>query len=212
MSTPNVENPSTREEIELLLPWFVNDTLTEAERQKVKSYLATSPECRAIVDELRQIKAGVGRPGVTPIVPEPNVEGLMARLDADERRFAWRRPLAIAAAVALVAAVPVINYLSGGIDEPPQFNTATTPADVPLMDLVFEVTFASDVDAAERADILERFELPMEGNMESGRTLRIQTTRPVAAPAVINALAEELAAAKGVVSATVEMPAPAAEE
>lgn len=207
-STVNGIDSAAHENAELLLPWYVNGTLSEAERLQVAAHVETCSSCRTAVAELETIASSVGRNGVTPIVPKPDVQGLMDRLDQAERRAPPRRPLyAAAAAVLLSAALAFFSSELGSL-WPKTFVTVTDGSSQDSIDLVFDVTFARDIDADGRARILEAFGLPTDGEMIGERTYRVAASRPSASPAEINGFTERLAAAEGVVAAIVEMRAP----
>ena len=198
---------SEHEQIELLLPWYANGTLSEDERRRVATHLEGCERCRTELDECEMIGEAVSRPGVSPIVPAPDVAGLLARVDeseAKERRAVRRWPL-LAAAASAVLALSVILFVGSNEPEAPQFNLATGAAGEPRMDLVFDITFSGSVDDRERERILDAFGLPVAGERVAERRYRVETTGRVMSPEEIRRLTEELAAAEGVVSAEVAM-------
>ena len=145
------------------------------------------------------------------MVPEPDVAGLMRRLDdieESQHRLERRWPL-MAAAAAAVAALAVALFVGSNVAGPKRFETAFGSAEVPQMNLVFDITFAGTVDDNERARILNAFDLPTDGEKLAEGRYRIEMARPVAPPEEIHDFTEALAAAEGVVSAEVTMPPPA---
>ena len=54
-STPDIPIPDPRREIEELLPWYVNGTLSPAETATVEQSLARDPVCRAELEECRAL-------------------------------------------------------------------------------------------------------------------------------------------------------------
>ena len=57
------------DEIDLLLPWYVNDTLEPAEHDRVARHVAICAECQESVSLLAEIQTAVVRNKATPIVP-----------------------------------------------------------------------------------------------------------------------------------------------
>jgi anti-sigma-K factor RskA len=69
--------------IEELLPFYVLDALTQAERELVESYLAKHPEARAQMQDLKSGASALPY-AVSPVEPARHVkESLMARVNAD---------------------------------------------------------------------------------------------------------------------------------
>lgn len=201
---------SEHEQVELLLPWYANGTLPKVERRRVAKHLESCERCRADLAECEAIGDAVSRPGVSPIVPEPDVAGLLTRLDDGEesQRRADRRWPLLAAAAAAVLTLSVVMLIGTNETAPQRFETATGSAGEPQMNLVFDITFAGDVDDSDRARILNTFDLPIDGERVAEGRYRIETARPIAPPEEIHRFTERLAAAEGVVSAEVAMPPP----
>ena len=65
------------DEIDLLLPWFVNETLDPVEHDRVIAHLATCSICQDSVALLTDVQAAVVRHKATPIVPQPRVNELL---------------------------------------------------------------------------------------------------------------------------------------
>jgi len=112
-------------ELSLLLPWYLNDTLSRAERRAVEEHLGACAGCQEELDELRLLRRAV-QDGAEPI-PSPEVaRRLMERVEAYEegrrgrtgRRglgawlaFSLPRPLAVAALCLLVIQAAIIAAL-----------------------------------------------------------------------------------------------------
>lgn len=71
------KNP--HEEVQELLPWFVNGTLDQGELEQVEAHLAECPECRAELTAERQLAAAIES---SPADTEGAWERMEQRLDA----------------------------------------------------------------------------------------------------------------------------------
>ncbi|HEX9626740.1 MAG TPA: zf-HC2 domain-containing protein [Acidiferrobacterales bacterium] len=96
-----------------LLPWYANDTLAGAERERVEAHLSACPRCRDELKLLKMVRAGVQS---TPV--EPPTEFGLKRLLRDVRREAphtarprlwWQPALAAAALVIVIQGMLLIN-------------------------------------------------------------------------------------------------------
>jgi hypothetical protein len=105
---------SDHDEVQRLLPWFVNGTLASDEITLVESHVAQCAECRAELQAERQLASEIAS---MPVDIDGSWEKIAHRLDAEQSVVVgpaawWRRkvpiawavasPLAAAAAVALV--------------------------------------------------------------------------------------------------------------
>lgn len=149
------------EEIDLLLPWYVNETLGPAERDRVAGHIASCSECRESVAQLRAVQALVARDKATPIVPRPRVNEL---LDAVEKRSGIPRldkrqalSLAVAAVVTLtLIATLFISNPDRTAGTPMIFESATTSdPGASSMDYVLRIQFGANTSETERARLLQ---------------------------------------------------------
>lgn len=94
---------SPHDEVQELLPWFVNGTLDTDEAERVEAHLASCAECRGELAAERQLAEGIAN---LPVDVESSWEGLQERLDAQAvGRLqppppVWRRPVPLVWAVA----------------------------------------------------------------------------------------------------------------
>ena len=130
-----IHSDSDHEAIELLLPWYVNETLSDAEHERVGRHVSDCVQCQEDVAFLRSMQASVVKHSATPIVPEPSVQNFYDSISAHESRpvWLWKRPgfiVAFAAAMLLVIILGAIVAQSPP-SAPTLFETATsttTPA------------------------------------------------------------------------------------
>ena len=148
------------DEIDLLLPWYVNDTLDPAEHERVANHVATCKECQESVSLLTDVQAAVARNEATPLVPQPRVDELLESINTREQVWQrYRSPSAIyfaaaAATVLLIATLMLTNPddTAGVVQE---YETATTTQNGASMDYVLSIQFASGSSPADRDRVLQ---------------------------------------------------------
>lgn len=102
-----------RDEIEPLLPFYLNGTLDEDEQARVEAALSTNAELRIELEALRQIRASMRATGSEHSPGEFGLARLMREIDRESRRSSFRSmPGALLAASIVAAAVMVVGVLS----------------------------------------------------------------------------------------------------
>ncbi len=148
------------DEIDLLLPWYVNDTLEPAEHDRVSKHVATCAECRDNVSLLAEIQAAVVRNKATPIVPQPRIDELLdwistgnplRHLDRQQSRTFF----AAAAVTLLLIATLILSNQEDRSAIPQRFETATSSQDSASMDYVLTIQFESGTSPADRDRVLQ---------------------------------------------------------
>lgn len=106
----------SHKDVQLLLPWYVNGTLKEDQKNAVEAELATCHECAAEVDALKALQGAVI--DTNEAFPEPSpflLSRALSRVEEVERdkeaervflRGWWRRQVPVAASILL--AVPLV--------------------------------------------------------------------------------------------------------
>ena len=161
-------------EIDLLLPWYVNDTLEPAEHDRVAAHITTCATCQENVSLLSGIQSAVVRNKATPIVPQPQVDDFLNTIDAGtpSHQRNWRQPRSmIAAAVAaLLLMTAVILSNRDDLTATPQiFETATSMQQAAAMDYVLSIQFEPGTLAAERARVLQDIQArDISGGIDEG--------------------------------------------
>lgn len=152
------------ERIELLLPWYVNNTLEITEREAIQRHSAGCKECRAQIELLSSVQSGVSNGSPTPIVPNANIAKLLAAIDSggstQQARPVSRRFIALAASVAtafVVIAIILVNQ-SQTQQPPTRFETATSADQVAPMDYVLDILFDAGTVASAREQILQQID------------------------------------------------------
>ena len=148
------------DEIDLLLAWYVNDTLEPAERDRVAEHVADCAACQESVALLTEVQAAVLRNKATPIVPQPRVNRLLESIGKetsphrrDRRRF---NPFFTAAAVTLMLIGTLIVSNPDDRSGVPQiFESATSSPDGASMDYVLRIQFESGTSLSARDRVLQ---------------------------------------------------------
>lgn len=146
------------EDVRLLLPWYVNETLDAAERSRVERHVERCERCNAELAEHRSIDRFVRDDSPTPIVPAANPAGVLARADKQPRRRSFGAPSAwlLAAGVAAVAVVAAAVVGSRQPSSPnQQFETVTSTQVASDVDYVVEVRLKTAANAASDRALLE---------------------------------------------------------
>jgi hypothetical protein len=148
------------DEIDLLLPWYVNGTLQPAEHDRVTRHLTTCAECRESVSLLAEIQTAVVRDKATPIVPQPRVDELLDSISTSNplRRLDRRQSkifFAAAAVTLLLIATLILNNQEDRSGIPQRFETATSSQDSASMDYVLTIQFESGTSPVDRDRILQ---------------------------------------------------------
>ncbi len=148
------------EEINLLLPWYVNDTLEPAEHDRVTRHVNACAECRESVSLLAEIQAAVVRNKATPIVPQPRIDELLDSINTSNplRNLDRRQSKIFFAAAAVTLLLIAALILSNQEDRsgiPQQFETATSSQDSASMVYVLTIHFESGTSPVDRDRILQ---------------------------------------------------------
>ncbi|MDH3416037.1 MAG: zf-HC2 domain-containing protein [Gammaproteobacteria bacterium] len=173
------------DEVDLLLPWFVNDTLAGAQRQRVQLHLDSCMACQDSVALLQRMQSAAQTDAAVPIVPSPRMNDLMSAIAMDEPRQTprnWWPAVALAASVAaiLLVATQIVYNPALAPDPEVRFETATSDADaVGLMDYVMAVEFKPGTTAINRLQAFEAYDVAEFVAESKPDTYRIMIRLPV---------------------------------
>jgi len=160
-------NGNRDDDLDLLLPWYVNGTLSAEERRQVEAHLERSSHARDEVDLLRALRQQVKDEAVENSPGELGLQRLKREIkQADQApaggdRMAGRtitiasfwRPLAAAAClVVLVQAGVMVGLRTGSID-PDTVGIASGTTG--LIEPQLQVTFAPDATEADIRELLQ---------------------------------------------------------
>jgi hypothetical protein len=145
------------EELAGLLPWYVNETLDETERKRVRRHIEQCAACRDDVDMLSEVRRAVRSGSPAPLVPQPDTERLHEALDENERprvRRAW--PWLATAATFTAVAVAVAWQLAPRPANPPaMFETLTSAGANQPINYVLEIRFTPNAPADSHGAFFE---------------------------------------------------------
>lgn len=196
------------DELDLLLPWFVNGTLKGAEREMMDRHVADCAECRENAVVLRRMQAAVNEDVTIPMPPRSRFDELLAavdRQDAAAAPTAWLTPRAIAAgvAIAIIGALALVSRFDSTPDTVPVFETATSVDTTAVTDYVFAIEFQPNITAARRAAIIAAFGGTELGADDQPHVVRVAVPVPAATLEELAGFTDEVAANDGVVQVRV---------
>lgn len=157
------DNGKRDEALDLLLPWYVNGTLEDAERRQVEAYLERSSHARDEVELLRALRQQVKDEAIESSPGELGLQRLKRQMKQEaaqpQDRMAGRtitvasfwRPLAVAACLVVMVQAGIMVGLGGFGTTDGGVTTATggSPA-------VLQVTFAPEATEQQIRDLLQQ--------------------------------------------------------
>jgi anti-sigma factor RsiW len=178
-----IENSAGHHEVFALLPWYVNATLEEADRQRVEAHLVNCTICREDLAAQQRICEAIEAQPALDYMPVASLKRLQARLDAQAEsavapappqeqatnRMPWRGWMAasvaaIAVAVALFAADRWV--LEARLQ--PKYRTVTSSVPRPQGEVIRAV-FSPTITLVELQTILDEAQLRIvSGPTEAG--------------------------------------------
>jgi hypothetical protein len=200
-SNRRTENSAEHREVSALLPWYVNETLEERDRQRVAAHVGICAPCREDLAVQRRIREAIAAEPTLDYVPVASLKRLQARLDAVQsgsaatlappqqpasyRAWRWRGWIAasiaaMAVAVALLAADRWVQVEASRTQ--PNYRTVTSPAPRPQGEVIRAV-FSPNITLVELQTLLDEAQLRIvSGPTEAGvYSLASNSTLPVRA-------------------------------
>jgi hypothetical protein len=183
--------------VDRLLPWFVNKTLDDDERDRVRRHLETCDACRASVSLLSTVRDRVLHDTATPIIPRPRTDRLLETIDAHARKARRTRTLVIfASAASVAAALVLVNLLlpdrGQAVPEPARYETTTSPVQRASMNYVLDVQFEAGVPPAARERVLDGLQAKEISPAGSDGVYRITVNLPASSLEELEGYAREL--------------------
>jgi hypothetical protein len=181
-----------------LLPWYVNDTLPEAERRTLETHLGECLPCRAALKEEQRLGGLVRSHDDTPLSPERGTADLHAEIDGSVRTPSpMRLRPRLTYGLGLAAAAVAIGVLSPWLLVPDEattaddFSTLTDAAAATGERL--DIVFTTDTDVGDIAEVLRSIGGRLvDGPSELGRyTVSIAARGPDELDALIESLETE---------------------
>jgi len=173
-------------EVVMLIPWYVNDTLSDRDRSKVEGHLAACAACRDELALERRIHEGMNVDGPVEYMPAASLNRLRDMLDGKSaageqnaveqpkplgrpRRWQWLAAASFAGAAAAAGLWVAGHGLPGSRDlAAPVFYTVTNPATHPREEVVRAV-FSPSITLVELQALLDEAQLRIvSGPSEAG--------------------------------------------
>ncbi len=170
----NVRESVSHEQAVELLPWLVNDSLDEQEKESVISHAHACVICRRELTNLQRLQDAIFNASNASPMPEPDMRIINARIDALIERQNWGRELwsrlrnvfGSPRHIAFVAQAVVLVVLATAWlwpePEGTEFTTFTQAENLPDGRYV-RVVFSPDVDQSQLAILLDKFDLTIVG-------------------------------------------------
>lgn len=183
---PTIENSQEHADIFALIPWYLNSTIGEPDRQKVEAHLRTCAVCRDELRHEREVFTRMNAEAGVEYLAAPSLKRLQAMLDSTEsgntrssvpptrttapRRFAPRWMAASVAAVAVAAVVLAANRWTHSRSQAleGEYYTLSTPA-AQHPGEVIRAVFSPNLTLVELQAILDKSHLRIvSGPTEAG--------------------------------------------
>jgi anti-sigma factor RsiW len=175
------ENSAEHQEVSALIPWYVNDTLADTERQKVDAHVGSCAVCRDDLAVHKRILEGINAQPALDYMPVASLKRLQARLDAaqtqaaaplepgrSDARRGWMAAsiAAMAVAIGLLAADRWVQFEVR--ERQPNYRTVTTAIPRPQGEVIRAV-FSPSITLVELQTILDEAQLKIvSGPTEAG--------------------------------------------
>jgi len=179
------ENSAEHHEVSALLPWYVNATLEERERQRVDAHAGVCAICREDLAAQQRICAAIEAQPALDYMPVASLKRLQARLDAQAEsvstlapaqmqathRLPWRGWMAASIAVMAVAVALLVADRWAQVEArltQPNYRTVTNSAPRPQGEVIRAV-FSPAITLVELQTILDEAQLRIvSGPTEAG--------------------------------------------
>jgi hypothetical protein len=181
-----IENSAEHQEVSALIPWYVNDTLADHERQRVDAHVGACVPCRDALAVHKRIFEGIDAQPAINYMPAASLRRLQARLDAAQTQAVspqlpllepvrnaspWRGWMAasiatMAVAIGLLAADKWVQFEARA--NQPNYRTVTSAAPRPRGEVIRAV-FSPTITLVQLQSILDEAQLKIvSGPTEAG--------------------------------------------
>ena len=167
------ESVSHEQAIELL-PWLVNNSLDEREKEAVLEHAQACVICRRELTNLQQLQNSISDTSSTSPLPEPDLRNINARIDALIDRQNWGRELwsrlrealdsswRIAFAAQTVALIALAAVLFWPEPRSEEYTTLTQVQNLPDGQYL-RVVFSPDLQQSQLTNLLDKHKLTIVG-------------------------------------------------
>lgn len=148
------------DEVRMLLPWYLNGTLSETEASLVRAHLESCPDCRADLAVHEKMKLAVSQDEATPIVPAASADTLLDRLarrESEGNSWSRHRKYAVAASLVLAALIAIVAVTTdfGPVANNQAYQTATSAAKESRIGYVLRLRFEAGISSENRNRVLD---------------------------------------------------------
>jgi hypothetical protein len=195
-----IDDPRVHDEITALIPWYVNDSIGEHERECLDAHLVLCANCRDALAQERRVYQGVSAAPAVEYMPAASLKRLQARLDSIDapapaaaapdmqaaavqgrRTMPWQGLMAASVAVMAVALtwLAADRWMQGRAQAPNYFTVTSAAPRVPGE--VIRAVFSPTITLTELQSILDAAQLRIvAGPTEAGvYSLAANSRRPV---------------------------------
>lgn len=180
-----IENSAEHQEVSALIPWYVNETLQERDRERVEAHVDLCAICREDLAAQQRICAAIEAQPAIDYMPVASLKRLQARLDAQaesaatpappqlqhSNRLPWRGWMAASIAVMAVAVALLAADRWAQVEArltQPNYHTVTISAPRPQGEVIRAV-FSPTITLVELQTILDEAQLRIvSGPTEAG--------------------------------------------
>ncbi len=177
-----IDKKPGNDDIDALLPWFVNDTLEPEEAARVRGAAREDIGTRRKVRELAALKGAMGGEPRSDVDPHAALQTLMSKINAAEtRRRRVRDGLLWGGVTAACAALAVALWTAPGNDvasRAPGYEVLNPPPAAATGDL--RVIFESTLDDPGRHAVAERFGLEIVSGPDGSGVYGLAAVNPAA--------------------------------
>ncbi len=176
----NKPDTSMHDQVAELLPWLINGSLSDAERQQIHDHARNCLACRRDIEELELLQRSVGAAADAPMPPAADMRRLNQRIDDYEARRQripemvrslvgfLPRPMTAVVALQTVVIVALGAMLLNTADEPVMYTTLTDEQVLPAGDYL-RIVVSADLSASAFSALLKEHGLAVaEGPSERG--------------------------------------------
>ncbi|MDH3611923.1 MAG: zf-HC2 domain-containing protein [Gammaproteobacteria bacterium] len=193
--------------VDLLLPWYVNGTLSSGEHERAQNHIEACTSCQENVALLEKVQAGVQHELATPIM-QSRFDDLLDAIEADSggaEHRSWLPALALAASITalIIAATLALSNRIPEVNGPTRFETATTAEQAAPLDYVIAVQFEDHVTSSERERILQEIGAVEVSTGSEENTFRVVVRLPATSLEGLERYTQGIGARREVKSASV---------
>ncbi len=166
----NVRESVSHEQAVELLPWLVNDSLDQQEKEAVLEHAHACVICRRELHNLNQLRDSISHASSTSPIPESDMRNINARIDAlinrqnrgrellSRLREVFDSPWRIAFAAQSIVLLVLATVLLWPEPRGAEFTTLTRPENLPDGQYI-RVVFSPELQQTELTTLLDEFDL-----------------------------------------------------